>query len=119
MRIAIAADGPRRDNLVEPVLGRADWFIIMEDGETIAEAVQNPHRDDRASCGNKVARMLADLGATVVLAGNYGPKASLACREAGLDPVLSRQSTVAEALARYLEHDQRLERRLADEASGA
>jgi len=107
MRIAIAADGPRLDNLVEPVLARADWFLIVDGPDRLIEALKNPHRDEREHCGRKVARMLGDLGVDVVLAGNHGPKAALACQEAGLRPVISRTSTVAEALARFLERETR------------
>ncbi|BBD09076.1 NifB/NifX family molybdenum-iron cluster-binding protein [Desulfovibrio ferrophilus] len=103
MCIAVAADGPKMESHVEPVLGRADWFVIVEDGKTLIEAIQNPHRDDKEGCGVKVARMLESMGVKAVLSGNCGPKAALACRSSGTSISFSRKDTVSEAVVRYME----------------
>jgi len=103
MRIAIAADGPKLENKVEPVLGRADWFVIVEHPGWKLDALENPHRDRREACGTNVAKMLLALKVDAVLAGNCGPKAALACRREGLSVSYPHEGTVQDAANRYLE----------------
>lgn len=103
MRMAVSADGPGLENRVEPVLGRADWFVIVDQPGWAVETVENPHRNAREGCGVGVAGMLAARGVDAVLTGNCGPKAALACRRAGLSVSYPHEGTVREAVERYLE----------------
>ncbi|WP_461208694.1 NifB/NifX family molybdenum-iron cluster-binding protein [Desulfocurvus sp. DL9XJH121] len=104
MRIAIAADGPNTDSRVEPVLGRADWFVILDARGARVEALRNPHRDQREGCGAAVASLLLAKGVSAVLAGNCGPKAALACRKQGLSVSFPYEGAVGDAAARFLRH---------------
>lgn len=108
MRIAVAADGPNIDSNTEPVLARADWFVIVDDAGALAESIKNPHRDDRDKCGENVARLLHSHGVDVVLSGNRGAKAALACRNLGLRAGFSKANTVGQAVRNYLLMEQTL-----------
>ena len=103
MRIAVAADGPGLDNMVEPVLARADWFVMVDEPGRVADAVENPYRDDREKCGENVAALLHAHGVEVVLSGNRGPKAALACQRLGVRTAFMGRSRVGEAVASYRE----------------
>lgn len=103
MRIAVAADGPGMENHTEPVLARADWFVVVDDAGVFCESIQNPYRDDREKCGEKVARLLHSHGVAVILAGNRGSKATLACRNLGMRAAFAKAGTVKDAARNHVE----------------
>ena len=110
MRIAVAADGPGLDDMVEPVLARADWFVVVDESGRVVEAVENPYRDDREKCGEHVAELLHSHGVDVVLSGNRGPKAALACQRLGVRTAFMGRSGVGEAVSNYRELEAELSR---------
>ncbi|MDR3043059.1 MAG: dinitrogenase iron-molybdenum cofactor biosynthesis protein [Desulfovibrio sp.] len=103
MRIAVAADGPRPDSNVEPVFGRAEWFVVTDTETEGVIAVRNAHRDDREDAGRSVAQLLSAARATVVLCGECGPKARLALADAGIEVLAASSGLVGDAVTRYRE----------------
>lgn len=100
--IAVAAAGPDPGSPVEPVIGRADYFLFFDARGAFVRAQANPHRDLSQGSGTLVAQMLIEAGARAVLGGNVGPKAALALRGAGVSVSCPHQGPAGEAVARFL-----------------
>ncbi|MCK9239689.1 NifB/NifX family molybdenum-iron cluster-binding protein [Desulfocurvus sp.] len=100
--IAVAAAGARPESPVEPVIGRADYFLFFDARGDFVRAQPNPHRDLEQGSGQSVARMLIDAGARAVLGGNVGPKAALALRGAGVSVSCPHEGPARDAVARFL-----------------
>ncbi len=76
MKLAVTAQGPDLDSLVDPRFGRARYFLLVdtETGTfTAHDNVQNLNAPQGA--GIQAAQTVVNLGAEVVLTGNVGPKA--------------------------------------------
>lgn len=100
MRVAVAAQGPALDSLVEPVFGRADWFLIVEEEGHLSGTFRNPHRDDREGAGQRLVSLLAAHGVTHVVCGECGAKARIVLADAGMTIAIGVGGTVREALRR-------------------
>lgn len=100
--IAVAASGSGPESPVEPVIGRADYFLFFDKAGTFLRAMKNPHRDLRQGSGTLVAHLLAEAGASAVLGGNVGPKAALAMRQTGLSVSVPHTGPANKAVQRYL-----------------
>lgn len=99
--IAVASTGPNPDSKVEPVLGRADYFIITNPDMSEFQAVANPFTDHSQGIGTKVAELLLKNDISAVLAGNCGPKTALRLREAGVHVGIAYSGTVEEVVRAY------------------
>lgn len=100
MLFAVAAQGPMPDSLVEPVFGRADWFILVAEDGHISGAFRNPHRDDREAAGQRLVALLAAHGVTHVLCGECGSKARIVLADAGMTLAVGVGGTVRDAMLR-------------------
>lgn len=101
MKIAVAAKKRNDVYVVEPVFGRADMFVLVEQ-ENDARVIQaNPYRDDPEAAGRKVAQWLIKEGVSTVLCGDVGAKTRLYLSEGGVFSGIGYDGTVDEALERY------------------
>jgi len=76
MKVAVTAQGPNLDSLVDPRFGRARYFLLFDTdtGQSTAhDNVQNLNAPQGA--GIQAAQTVVQLGAEAVLTGNVGPKA--------------------------------------------
>ncbi|MFV0422917.1 NifB/NifX family molybdenum-iron cluster-binding protein [Oleidesulfovibrio sp.] len=108
MIIAVAADGAQMSAKVEPVFGRADWYILVSVEDMQFEAIQNPFRDEREKAGRKVAALLHERGTQAVLCGDCGSKAKLALAEAGIRVGIGFEGPVKAAVEKFLSLDDTL-----------
>jgi predicted Fe-Mo cluster-binding NifX family protein len=102
MLIAVAADGKTLDARVEPVFGRADYFLLVSTEDMDCKAVENPFRDDLEKAGRRMAALLHEYGAVAVLCGECGPKARLGLAEAGIRVGIGFGGSVRGAVERFL-----------------
>lgn len=76
MKVAITAQGPNLDSLVDPRFGRARYFLLSDTATgqfTVHDNAQNLNAPQGA--GIQAAQTVVQLGAEAVLTGNVGPKA--------------------------------------------
>jgi predicted Fe-Mo cluster-binding NifX family protein len=76
MKLAVTAQGPDLDSLVDPRFGRAKYFLLVDSETgtfTAHDNVQNLNAPQGA--GIQAAQTVVHLGAEAVLTGNVGPKA--------------------------------------------
>jgi predicted Fe-Mo cluster-binding NifX family protein len=101
MKIAVAANDKVLTATVSGQAATAPYFLFFDQKGKLLEAVQNPYKDaDRA--GPSVVGFLASKGATVVVAGGFGPKIVDDMKAKGITPV-SFNGSVADAVKKVLQ----------------
>ena len=72
-KIAVAAADKTPTAAVSEQAGAAPYFLFFDGKGKLLEAIENPYKN-AASPGPSVINYLAGKGATVVVAGGFGPK---------------------------------------------
>ncbi|HEO72351.1 MAG TPA: dinitrogenase iron-molybdenum cofactor biosynthesis protein [Candidatus Hydrogenedentes bacterium] len=99
MKVAVTAQGPDLSSAVDPRVGRAACFIVVdtETGEHIThDNVQNLEAAQGA--GIQASRQVIDFGAEALITGNLGPKAFAVLKSAGVKVYLAPAVSVLEAV---------------------
>jgi predicted Fe-Mo cluster-binding NifX family protein len=101
VKICVTAAGNKLDTPVDPRVGRAAYFIIV-DSETMAfEAVSNMAVGAMSGAGIQAAQTIASKGVNVLITGNVGPNAFQALASAGIKIVVGASGTVREVVEKY------------------
>lgn len=101
MKICVTASGTTLESSVDPRVGRAAYFIIV-DSETMAfEAVSNMAAGAMGGAGIQAAQRIASKGVNVLITGNVGPNAFQALASAGIKIVVGAYGIVREVIEKY------------------
>ena len=101
MKMCVTAAGNTLDAAVDPRVGRAAYFVIV-DSETMAfEAVPNTAAGAMSGAGIQAAQEIARKGVSVLITGNVGPNAFQALASAGIKIVVGASGTVREVIEKY------------------
>jgi predicted Fe-Mo cluster-binding NifX family protein len=84
MKIAIAASNDDQNSQVSEQAGRAPYYLIFDEKGKLLEAIKNPFAVGGGGAGFGVAKMLADRGVDLVVAGDFGPNMISALQERNL-----------------------------------
>jgi predicted Fe-Mo cluster-binding NifX family protein len=99
MKIAIASQGTKLSDAVDPRFGRARYFIIYDTGNDSWEAIDNSQNSDVAhGAGIQTAQRVVDAGVEMTVSGNFGPKAADVLKAAGIATTSWAEGTVAEVI---------------------
>jgi len=102
MKVAISSQGKRRDSPVEPWLGRAAYFLIVDTGSMTFDAIENGGAGESAAIDEvNAARLVIDAGAQAVLTGNCGPEARRMLAAGGIKLFQGVPGTVEEAVEQF------------------
>ena len=104
MRICIATNQGGLEDQVSPVFGRCPTFtfVDVEDKEIKnVEVIPNEFAGAMGGAGIQAAQLVANKGANVVIAGNYGPNAYPILNQAGIS-VVSAQGNVKEVVMKHV-----------------
>jgi predicted Fe-Mo cluster-binding NifX family protein len=102
VKLAVTASGPDRTSLVDPRFGRAKYLLIVDMPERSTLAVDNQSGVNAAQgAGIQAAQSVIDHGASVVITGHCGPKATQALGAGGIEVYFTAGGTVDEALSRF------------------
>jgi len=101
--IAVSAEGPTLDALVDPRFGRAAGFVVVNLETMAVSYLDNGSSQAMAhGAGIQTAERIADAGAGVLLTGIVGPKAYQALEAAGIKVGQNLEGlTVGQAVNRY------------------
>lgn len=102
MRIAIAARQAETEVVVEPVFGRADFFVLVDSETKEQFTLPNLYQDAKTGAGRQAATMLHEENVEVVLCGDIGPKAKLLLGEAGIFTGIGYSGPVLKAVDTFL-----------------
>lgn len=84
-KIAISSKGPDLDARVEPCLGRARGFVVVDPQTMAYDFVANgASRSLTCGAGINAAGIVSGTGAGVLLTGNVGPNAFQTLKAAGI-----------------------------------
>lgn len=98
MKVAISAYGATPDALTHRLFGRAEWFLLFEDGNEQVKAFRNPFVETETGAGIGCAQDLIQEGVEAVISGQVGPKAYEVLTRAGVKIYLAPpEVTVREA----------------------
>jgi predicted Fe-Mo cluster-binding NifX family protein len=102
MKIAISAQGKGAESPMDPRFGRCQGFVVYDTDSGAFDYVDNAGQANLPQgAGIQSAQVVADTGATQVITGRVGPKASDALEKAGVSVFFSEQNTVQQALDEY------------------
>lgn len=101
--VAVSAEGPSLEDLVDPRFGRAAGFVLVDVDTMTTRYLDNGQSQAMAhGAGIQTAERIADAGAGVLLTGIVGPKAFQALEAAGVQVGQNLEGlTVGEAVRRY------------------
>jgi predicted Fe-Mo cluster-binding NifX family protein len=71
-KIVVAAEGKTAAAKVSGVAARAPYFLIFDGSGKFLEAIDNPYKTAKGGAGKSVVPLLAQKGATTVVAGEFG-----------------------------------------------
>jgi predicted Fe-Mo cluster-binding NifX family protein len=72
------------DSPLDPRFGRAQGFLVVQDGQTLAQ-LDNQGVDAAHGAGINAAALMGEHGVGVVISGAFGPKAHAALSELGIE----------------------------------
>jgi predicted Fe-Mo cluster-binding NifX family protein len=101
MKIAIASVEKNEDSKISARGGRAPYYLIFDEKGKFIEVIANPFNMGGGGAGIAVAKMLADMGINVFLAGMVGDKMADALDERGVK-YFGREGNVKTVLGNFL-----------------
>ena len=102
MKVAVTTNGKDLSAQVDPRLGRATGFLIVDTETGEFEYVDNSQNMQAAQgAGIQAGQTVANTGVEAVLTGNCGPKAFMALNAAGIKIYVGVSGTVAEAIEKF------------------
>ena len=102
LKIAVSAQDGSLDAKIDMRFGRARYFILVDPDTWDFEVVDNKQNIQApAGAGIQAARIVADHGADVLIAGNCGPNAFRTLKAADIKVFAGLDGTVREAINSY------------------
>ncbi len=96
MKIAIASQKSEASS-VSAQAGRAPYYLVYDEKKDLLESISNPFAVGGGGAGFGVAKMLADKGVDIIVAGSFGDKMKQAMAGRGTKH-LEFSGSVADAL---------------------
>ena len=102
MKVAVSAQEPSLDAMVDPRLGRCAYFVIV-DSETMSfKGIENNNAASAQGAGIATAQMIAGEGIEAVLTGNCGPNAYQTLEAGGIKVVTGVTGKVGDAVKDFV-----------------
>lgn len=99
MKVAISAERPGADSLLDSRFGRAGYFVIYDSKRGLFSCLENSKSLEAAQgAGIQTADNVLKAGVDAVITGHCGPKAFNVLQKAGVKVYLCKNTTVKEAL---------------------
>lgn len=101
MLIAISARGDTMDAAMDPRLGRAEKFILIESDSEKTSILETAATQATHGAGIQTAQALLKAGAKAVISGDCGPKAFQVFQAAGVPVYAATGGTVRDVFAAW------------------
>lgn len=75
MKTIITSTGNTVESKFDQRFGRAGWFCVYDRETNTTNFIENSFKNTNGGAGTKTSEMAAELGATQVISGDFGPKA--------------------------------------------
>lgn len=105
MKVAVSAERPGANSLLDSRFGRAAYFVIYDSRSGLFSCLENSKSLDAVQgAGIQAADTVLKAGVDAVITGHCGPKAYNVLQKAGIKVYLSKSKTINEAI-RLLNED--------------
>jgi predicted Fe-Mo cluster-binding NifX family protein len=102
MKIAISADSPDKEALMDTRFGRAPWFVIWDsESKTYTSLANKQNLEAAQGAGIQSAQNVAETGASAVICGHTGPKAWSLLSRAGIAVYHAKPAPVSEIVQQF------------------
>lgn len=102
MKIAVTAENPQPESMVDPRFGRAKFFLVFDDEKNAWEAIDNNQNLQAAQgAGIQSAANVVNAGCKVLISGHCGPKAFTALSKAEVEVYTVNGGAVKDAVQSY------------------
>jgi predicted Fe-Mo cluster-binding NifX family protein len=106
MKIAITSTGKDLNAQIDPRFGRAQYILIVDQGGTLVEAIDNStNLNALRGAGIQAAKVIADRKVDVLMTGHCGPNAFKALDSAGVKVAIEQSGTGKDALDRLARNE--------------
>ena len=75
MKTIITSTGGNVTSKFDQRFGRAGWFCVYDRTTKSIDFIENSFKNTNGGAGTKTSEMAAELGASQVISGDFGPKA--------------------------------------------
>jgi predicted Fe-Mo cluster-binding NifX family protein len=100
-RVCVSAKGGGIEADLDPLFGRAPFFLFVDPSTLDFEALENPHVEVPHGAGIQAAQFVAEKRPAAILTGRVGPNAARVLESAGIRVIPTEASSVREAIARF------------------
>jgi len=101
LKVAVTAVGKELGDRVDPRLGRAPFFLIVDTKDMSFEALANPNASRPSGAGVASAELLVSKAVEVVLTGVCGPNSYQVLQEAGIPVMLGVSGTAQQVVEQF------------------
>ena len=101
MKVAVTAVGKELTDRVDPRLGRAPYFLIVDTKDMSFEALANPNASSTSGAGVASAELLVSKAVEAVLTGVCGPNSYQVLQEAGIPVMLGVSGTAQQVVQQF------------------
>ena len=101
VKIAVASNSKDPRSSISSKAGHCPYYLIFNDTGELIEVLANPYKDAQRRAGQQTANLLADKGATIVIAENFGEKMIGVMRSNGTN-YFKLQGVVLDAVKKVL-----------------
>lgn len=101
MKVAISSTGTDLSAKIDPRFGRCAYFVIVDTDDMSVKAFANEGMGLSGGAGVQAASFIASQGASAVLTGNCGPKATQGLSAAGIKIYAGLLGTVGDAVEKF------------------
>ncbi|MFC1587685.1 NifB/NifX family molybdenum-iron cluster-binding protein [Planctomycetota bacterium] len=96
--VAIPTDGPTLSSGVNPFFARSRYFVIVDLKNNKIKAIKNPFKAEKHAVGLRIAHLLLDEKAGIVIAKNIGPEPFNNLSARGAQIYVGNPNTVQDAI---------------------
>jgi len=100
-KICITSQGRDLNSEVEPSLGRAPYFLIIDPDTMHVEVLDNPNIDAAQGAGIQSAQLISSKNVGAVLTGNCGPNSQRVLESSGIKVITGISGKVRNAISKY------------------
>jgi predicted Fe-Mo cluster-binding NifX family protein len=98
MRVIVTSTGPTIDSPMDPRLGRAEYFLIVDTDTMKTTAIDNASRHASGGAGIAAAQAVIDARVDALVTGHLGPNALNVLRDSKVDLYEGTHSSVEDNL---------------------
>lgn len=98
MKVAVTATGNDLESTLDSRFGRCRYLLFVDTENMEYEALANPYAEEAGGVGPRLASLMAERGATLLLTGALGPNAQRALDAADIRTLVDCQGTIREAI---------------------